>query len=65
MSASAAQDKLAEGNVNLSSTIHPDIRTLWGALMEAAMGEKFKVNSFDNDPNTNKIKSGSLSLTRR
>ena len=65
MSASIAQDKLAEGNVNLSSTIKPDIRTLWGALMEAAMGEKFKVNSFDNDPNTNKIKSGSLSLTRK
>lgn len=66
MSASTAQDKLAEGNVNLSQTIQPgDIRTLWGALMEAAMGEKFNVNSFDNDPNTNKIKSGSLSLSKR
>lgn len=65
MSASAAQEKLANGNVNLSRTIQPDIKTLWGALMEAAMGEKFNVNSFDNDPNTNKIKSGSLSLTRK
>ena len=66
MTASAAQDKLAEGNVNLSQTIQPgDIRTLWGALMEAAMGEKFKVNSFENDPNTNKIKSGSLNLSKQ
>ena len=66
MSASTAQDKLAGGNVNLSKTIQPgDIKTLWGALMEAAMGERFKVNSFDNDPNTNKIKSGSLSLSKK
>ena len=66
MSASTAQDKLAEGNVNLSRTIQPgDIKTLWGALMEAAMGESFRVNGFDNDPNTNKIKSGSLSLSKK
>lgn len=64
MSASAAQNKLAVGNVNLSSVIEPDIRTLWGALMEAAMGEKFKVVSFTNDPNTNKIKSGTLKLSK-
>lgn len=66
MTASAAQDKLAEGNVNLSQAIQPgDIKTLWGALMDAAMGERFRVNSFDNDPNTNKIKSGSLSLSKQ
>lgn len=65
MSASVAQEKLAEGNVNLERTIEPDIKTLWGALMEASMGEKFKVNRFENDPNTNKIKSGSLNLSRR
>lgn len=65
MSASAAQEKLAEGNVNLEKTIEPDIKTLWGSLMEASMGEKFKVNRFENDANTNKIKSGSLNLSRR
>lgn len=65
MSASAAQEKLAEGNVDLEKTIEPDIKTLWGALMEASMGERFKVNHFDNDPNTNKIKSGSLNLSRK
>ena len=65
MSATVAQDKLAEGNVNLTRTIQPDIRTLWGALMEASMGERFKVISFENDPNTNKIKSGSLNLSKK
>ncbi|MGN1156033.1 MAG: hypothetical protein ACI4TK_07635, partial [Agathobacter sp.] len=65
MSATVAQDKLAEGNVNLTRTIQPDIRTLWGALMEASMGEKFRVISFENDPNTNKIKSGSLNLLKK
>lgn len=66
MSATAAQVMLAEGNVNLSTPIKQgNIRTLWGALMEAAMGIRFRVNSFENDPNTNKIKSGSLSLTIR
>jgi len=64
MSASVAQNKLAVGNVNLATVIEPDIRTLWGALMEAAMGEKFQVVSFTNDPNTNKIKSGTLKLSR-
>ncbi len=66
MSASDAQDKLAEGNVNLASVMQPgDIRTLWGALMEAAMGEKFVVVSFENNPNTNKIKSGTLKLGKQ
>lgn len=66
MSASAAQDKLAEGNVNLARAIQPgNIRTLWGVLMEAAMGVKFKVNSFENDPNTNKIKSGTLKISKK
>lgn len=66
MSASDAQDKLAEGSVNLIKVIQPgDIRTLWGALLEAAMGEKFNVNGFENDPNTNKIKSGTLNLSKK
>lgn len=66
MSAATAQDKLAEGNVNLTREVQPgNIKTLWGALMEAEMGEKFVVNSFENDPNTNKIKSGSLTISRR
>ena len=42
MSDSAAQDKQADGNVNLSSTIQPDVETLWSALMEAAMGDSFE-----------------------
>ncbi len=64
ISASDAQEKLAEGNVNLASIITPDISTLWGALMEAEMGVKFRVEGFQNDPNTNKIKSGSLRLSK-
>ncbi len=65
MSASDAQGMLADGNVNLTSTIEPGIKTLWGALMEAAMGVKFRVDNFENDLNTNKIKSGSLNISRR
>jgi hypothetical protein len=66
MSASVAQDSLANGNVNLSTTIQPgDIQTLWGALMEAAMGESFVIGDFQNNPNTNKIKSGTLKLSRK
>lgn len=60
-----ALKKLAVGNVDLKKIIQPgDIKTLNGALIEASMGVRFKVNSFDNDPNTNKIKSGSLSLSK-
>lgn len=65
MTPTTAQDKLAVGHVSLAKTIQPDIQSLWGALMEAYMGVKFKVNSFENDPNTNKIKSGSLNLSKR
>lgn len=66
MSASVAQDSLANGNVNLSATIQPgDIRTLWGALMAASMGESFVVGDFQNNPSTNKIKSGTLKLSRK
>ena len=66
MSASVAQDSLANGNVDLSITIQPgDIKTLWGALMQAAMGESFVVGDFQNNPNTNKIKSGTLKLSRK
>lgn len=65
MSAADAQAKLAVGNVNLSVTIRPDIKTLWGALMEAEMGVQFNVVSFDNDPTTNKIKSGTLKISRK
>lgn len=66
MSASVAVDSLANGNVNLTTAIQPgDIRTLWGALMEASMGEAFAVHEFQNNPSTNKIKSGSLKLSRK
>lgn len=66
MSASVAQDSLANGNVDLLITIQPgDIKTLWGALMEAAMGESFVVGGFQNNPSTNKIKSGTLKLSRK
>ena len=65
LSATDAQAKLAVGNVDLSVTIWPDIKTLWGALMEAEMGAQFNVVSFDNDPTTNKIKSGTLKISRK
>ena len=66
MSASVAQDSLANGNVNLISPVQPgDIKTLWGALMEASMGEYFVVGSFQNNSSTNKIKSGSLRISRK
>ena len=66
MSASVAQDSLANGNVDLYTTIQPgDIKTLWGALMQAAMGESFVVGGFQNNPSTNKIKSGTLKLSRK
>lgn len=65
MSATSAQAKIAVGGVYLTSVMEPDIKTLWGALQEASMGVSFRVKSFDNDPNTNKIKSGTLILSKK
>lgn len=67
MSPSVAQDKLAAGNVNLTNPVISEdggtISTLFGVLMEASQGCRFKVKSFQNDPNTNKIKSGTLNIS--
>ena len=67
MSPSVAQDKLAAGNVNLTNPVISEdggtISTLFGILTEASQGVCFKVNSFQNDPNTNKIKSGTLNIS--
>jgi len=70
ISVSTAQEKLAAGNVNLSRTITTSdgeqINTLFDVLMEAnGYQTKFVVNGFQNDPNSNKIKSGSLSISIR
>lgn len=65
MSPSVAQDKLAGGNCNLKHAVDGDIKTLWGILMEADNGTKFRINSFVLDENTNKIKSGSLDIDLR
>ena len=67
MSPSVAQDKLAAGNVNLTNPVISEdggtISTLFGVLMEASQGCRFKVKSFQNDPTTNKIKSGTLNIS--
>ncbi len=67
MTPSAAQDKLAAGNVNLIRPVATaeggSISTLWSVLQEAQWGTRFKVRNFQNDPNTNKIKSGSLDIS--
>lgn len=67
MSVSAAQDKLADGNVNLKHSVTTSeggtLLTLFDVLSEANWGTSFRVNSFQNDPNTNKIKSGSLDIS--
>lgn len=67
MEPSVAQEKLADGNVNLKRVVEsPDngkLNTLWSVLQEAGWGTKFRVNGFVNDPNTNKIKSGSLDIS--
>lgn len=67
MSPSVAQDKLAAGNVNLTNPVISEdggtISTLFAVLTEASQGVCFKVNSFQNDPNTNKIKSGTLNIS--
>ena len=56
MMPSDAQKILAEGEVNLKESIMPDdIRTLWGVLEEAGLGEFFLV----------KVVSGSLLIYRR
>lgn len=69
MSPSAAQDKLADGHVDLKRPISmPDggsISTLWSLLMEASQGTHFKLKGFQNDPNTNRIKSHSLDVSLR
>lgn len=66
---SDAQGYLANGNVNLakpvSSKESDNIKTLWGVLTEAKWGTKFKVESFQVDLNTNKIKSGTLKISVR
>lgn len=67
MTPSAAQEKLAAGNVNLTRPITTgeggSISTLWSVFQEAQWGTRFKVRNFQNDPNTNKIKSGSLDIS--
>lgn len=67
MEPSAAQEKLADGYVNLKRVVEsPDgdtLKTLNGVLQEAGLGTKFRVNGFVNDPNTNKIKPGSLDIS--
>lgn len=65
MKIEVALKKLSAGHVDLARIVEPDIDSLYGALFEASMGVKFKVNSFENDPNTNKIKSGTLNLSRK
>lgn len=63
MGVSEAHDKLGKGNVGLAKSID-GVESLYGALFEAYMGQKYKVNSFENDQNTNKIKSGTLNLSK-
>lgn len=67
MNPSVAQDKLADGSVDLANPVISEdggtISTLFNVLTEASQGVCFKVNSFQNDPNTNKIKSGSLNIS--
>lgn len=67
MNPSVAQDTLADGNVDLANPVISEdrgtISTLFAILMEASKGVCFKVNSFQNDPNTNKIKSGTLNIS--
>lgn len=67
MNPSVAQDKLADGHVDLANPVISEdggtISTLFGILTEASQGVCFKVNSFQNDPNTNKIKSGTLNIS--
>ena len=64
--ASAAQSKLAAGNVNLKRSINDgNIKTLWGVLEKASDGYYFTIKSFEIDENTNKIKSGTLDVEIR
>ena len=70
VSLSAAQDKLAGGNVNLSRSVTTSdggqMHTLLDVLMEASgFQTRFFVNGFQLDPTTNKIKSGTLSISVR
>ena len=67
MNPSVAQDKLADGHVDLANPVISEdggtIESLTNVLTEANLGVCFKVNSFQNDPNTNKIKSGTLNIS--
>lgn len=67
MNPSVALDKLADGNVDLANPVISryggTMSTLLDILMEASHDVCFKVNSFQNDPNTNKIKSGTLNIS--
>ncbi len=67
MNPSVAHDKLADGYVDLANPVISEdggiIESLLNVLTEASQGVCFKVNSFKNDPNTNKIKSGTLNIS--
>ena len=69
MTVSSAQDSIACGNVDLRTSIRTSeggsINTLFSVLQEASWGTHFRLNGFQNDPNTNKIKSGSLDVSVR
>ena len=60
-----AQKILAAGEVKLKEKIMPDdIKTLWGVLEEAGLGEFFLVKDYDLTPK-DKVVSGSLLIYRR